>query len=100
MLFVSVVHCGFPPQIQNGFVKDIRGNSTYNGTATYQCYSGFNIVGPSNVTCGADGKWSRTPACEGVYLKQFYNIFIYALFVSLTSIIFVYISIKITGTCF
>ncbi|CAG5117093.1 unnamed protein product, partial [Candidula unifasciata] len=60
----QIVFCGFPPQIPNGFVKDIGGNVTYKTVATYQCFDGFEMKGLPNVTCEARGNWSQVPSCE------------------------------------
>ena len=45
----SVALCPDPPQIVNGTVT-FTGNSI-NDTATYTCNSGFELIGPSVITC-------------------------------------------------
>ncbi|CAG5116606.1 unnamed protein product, partial [Candidula unifasciata] len=59
----QIVYCGFPPTISHGFVSSIYRNVTYGSVASYQCYSGFGLVGNSNVTCDVHGKWSVPPVC-------------------------------------
>ena len=56
------VDCGTPPGPANGTV-------TLTGTlvgfrATYQCESGFRVVGDSTVVCQADGTWSGSATCQ------------------------------------
>ncbi|CAL1528983.1 unnamed protein product [Lymnaea stagnalis] len=59
----QVVYCGVPTQIHNGFIASIT-NTTYRGTASYECYPGFNMNAISMSTCEESGQWSKGPACE------------------------------------
>ncbi|XP_052807627.1 sushi, von Willebrand factor type A, EGF and pentraxin domain-containing protein 1-like [Mya arenaria] len=53
--------CGDPAPV-NGFVMDFTG-TTFGQTATVGCNSGYNISGPSSLTCSHNG-WSDAPTCD------------------------------------
>lgn len=46
-----------------GVITTLQG-TTYGQTASITCHAGFELIGPSTVTCQADGTWSYTPTCE------------------------------------
>ena len=60
--FVTVVQCGVPDEINNGYIKSVT-NTSYGGMAEYECNDGFakNHMNPS--VCGADGNWQDVPLC-------------------------------------
>ena len=38
----------------------------FQGSATFLCPFGFDLVGPDSITCGPDGKWNGpVPSCKG-----------------------------------
>ena len=44
---------------------------TVDSTATYRCNAGYTLVGNTQRTCRANGRWSgEEPICEGSYTKQ------------------------------
>uniref|UniRef100_A0A8C0BA79 Sushi, von Willebrand factor type A, EGF and pentraxin domain-containing protein 1 n=1 Tax=Buteo japonicus TaxID=224669 RepID=A0A8C0BA79_9AVES len=59
----SCLPCLCPtPQIQNGFV--LGTDFSCGKSAQFQCLEGFKLLGPSEVTCEAAGKWSSGfPRC-------------------------------------
>ncbi|KAM7347402.1 CUB and Sushi multiple domains furrowed [Cochliomyia hominivorax] len=57
--------CPEPPEIQGGTVKvtDKRAGST----ATYECETGYVLVGEPVISCGLGGEWSsKAPSCRFV----------------------------------
>ena len=57
-----VVTCPSLYAPENGQVS--FGNSTYLSVRTFSCNVGYNINGPVNTTCQANGSWSTTaPSC-------------------------------------
>ena len=67
-MFVSLaltVDCGNLNDPSNGQVT-LTG-TTVGSLATYQCNSGFSLVGNMERTCQDDGSWSGTdPICDGM----------------------------------
>ena len=63
---ILTVDCGNLTDPTNGSVHHTAG--TTNGqTATYSCYTGYNLVGNSTRTCQASGNWSGSaPTCQGI----------------------------------
>ena len=58
------VDCGTLSEPQNGALT--LGSTTYLGTATYTCDTGFVLEGSSSRNCTRFGKWSgRDPTCLG-----------------------------------
>lgn len=58
-------YCGPVPQIDNGFAINATG-VTYNQTATYRCYNGFNLASgkqTETITCLESGTWGKLPEC-------------------------------------
>ena len=67
-LFLTVVDCGTLSNPANGQVSHTAG-MTFGQTATYTCNTGYRLVGDSNQTCQATGRWSGSaPTCQGVLL--------------------------------
>ena len=62
---LTVVDCGTQTNPANGQVSYTAG-TTFGQTATYDCDTGYNLVGDSNHTCRATGVWSGcAPTCQG-----------------------------------
>lgn len=58
-------YCGPVPQIDNGFAINATG-VTFNQTATYKCYNGFNLASgrqTETITCLESGQWGKLPEC-------------------------------------
>ena len=69
-LLLTVVNCGTLSNPANGQVNHTAG-TTLGQTATYNCNTGYNLVGASNRTCQATGGWSRSvPACQSTYVAM------------------------------
>ena len=67
----AVISCGVP---EVGSRVIIYGtNFTYDQEVTFACPVGYDINGPENATCMADGKWSygmERPNCQGELCSQ------------------------------
>uniref|UniRef100_A0A8C6DFG8 Sushi domain-containing protein n=1 Tax=Moschus moschiferus TaxID=68415 RepID=A0A8C6DFG8_MOSMO len=61
--------CGPPPSIQNGVVHHKNDSYQYGEKVTYTCTKGFRIYGFASIRC-LGGKWSRTPKCISITLKE------------------------------
>ena len=64
---VTAVSCGYPPSISNGF-RGTPTRTTFGGTVTYSCNTGYQLSGSATVTCQASGSWSTRPSCTGSYI--------------------------------
>ena len=84
---VTAVSCGYPPSISNGFRGTLT-RTTYGGTVTYSCYTGYQMSGSDAVTCQASGSWSARPNCEGdlIYMISHIKMMILVDFDSSTAI--------------
>ena len=72
-----VVDCGTLNDPANGRVSHTPG-TTFEQTATYNCNTGYNLVGSSTRTCQASGAWSGSaPTCQGVLLLPNMCVFAY-----------------------
>lgn len=61
--------CGDPPTINNGDRIWIAGDQANVGTmVTYECDSGFEIEGGSEIACTDSGQWTTPPSCTGSYI--------------------------------
>ena len=58
---ISVVHCGAPPPIDNGYLES--SGITYDSEALYRCDNGFNLNTSTPATCNRDGEWVGVPVC-------------------------------------
>ncbi|XP_010293062.1 PREDICTED: sushi, von Willebrand factor type A, EGF and pentraxin domain-containing protein 1-like, partial [Phaethon lepturus] len=57
------ITCGLHPSIEKA--EAISTGSTYKSNVTFVCSSGYHLVGPENITCLANGSWSKPlPLCE------------------------------------
>ena len=64
----TVVDCEALTRPANGQV-DTSSGTTYNQVATYNCDTGYSLVGSSTRACQASGMWSSTePVCIGEYI--------------------------------
>ncbi|KAJ8676165.1 hypothetical protein QAD02_011951 [Eretmocerus hayati] len=62
---VTSVECTPPDNPLNG--KAIFTSVAYNSVVSYECRSGYTIVGASTRRCNADGKWSgHQPSCREI----------------------------------
>ncbi|XP_066469621.1 sushi, von Willebrand factor type A, EGF and pentraxin domain-containing protein 1 isoform X2 [Tiliqua scincoides] len=57
------ISCESPPTVENA-VSVAVGN-TYRSNISFVCNFGYHLVGPENITCLANGSWSKSlPSCE------------------------------------
>ncbi|XP_023248020.1 uncharacterized protein LOC106641587 isoform X2 [Copidosoma floridanum] len=62
---VTSVQCTNPEHPVNG--KAIFTSVSYNAVVSYECKTGYTIVGMSTRRCGADGKWTgHAPICKEI----------------------------------
>ncbi|KAL7300726.1 hypothetical protein TKK_0006705 [Trichogramma kaykai] len=62
---VTSVECEPPENPVNG--KAIYTSIAYNSVVSYECKTGFTIVGASTRRCSADGKWTgHAPSCREI----------------------------------
>ena len=52
------VDCGPAPSLENGEV--LAEEMTYASVAVVNCFRGYALIGPSNLTCTAERKWSQS----------------------------------------
>ena len=64
LYYNTAVDCGPPPSVTNGS-PGTPTSTTFRGTVTYSCDSGYSQSGVATVTCLSDGSWSTTPTCTG-----------------------------------
>ena len=70
MLFSTAVDCGTLTSPANGQVS-YSGRTTFEHTATYSCHTGYVLVGNSNRTCQATGRWSGSAStCRRMLLLK------------------------------
>ncbi|XP_064387900.1 C4b-binding protein alpha chain-like [Halichondria panicea] len=60
-----IVDCGPSPSISNGS-PGTPTKTTFGGTGTYSCNTGYVLSGSSTVTCQASGSWSTIPTCQPI----------------------------------
>ncbi|KAH9512414.1 hypothetical protein Btru_039489 [Bulinus truncatus] len=65
----SVVYCGVPPSMNNGFIKKIN-NATSEIKAFYSCFAGFRMDGANFSVCQNDGKWTTPGSCKAEYCEK------------------------------
>uniref|UniRef100_A0A665VI70 Selectin E n=1 Tax=Echeneis naucrates TaxID=173247 RepID=A0A665VI70_ECHNA len=64
-----LVECPALPELDNGLVscKDIDMKFAYGNACSFSCFSGYDLVGESKLTCTASAEWSdKMPRCEVV----------------------------------
>ncbi|KAK2514926.1 Svep1 [Columba guinea] len=62
------ITCGLHPSIEKA--EAISTGNTYTSNVTFVCNSGYHLIGPQNITCLANGSWSRPlPLCEETRCK-------------------------------
>ncbi|NWY42555.1 SVEP1 protein, partial [Sylvia atricapilla] len=62
------ITCGLHPFIEKA--EAISTGCTYGSNVTFVCSSGYHLVGPQNITCLANGSWSKPlPLCEETRCK-------------------------------
>ena len=64
------MQCGFPDEIQNGFIKNVT-RTSYGGIAEYQCNDGLRLTHTDDVDCGPDGTWHNVPTCHCKYIHTY-----------------------------
>ena len=65
-LVLIVVDCASLTDPANGQVDHTSG-TTFGHTATYNCNTGYNLVGDRTRTCQVTGEWSRSePTCQSM----------------------------------
>lgn len=65
------VDCGSPVRPDRGSIKLTNGTTTVGSVVKYQCDDDYWLVGPADLTCTKDGKWSgNAPVCERKYIIQ------------------------------
>ena len=71
--FQTVVDCRTLNNPNNGQVSHPDG-TTFGQNATYNCNTGYNLVGDSTRTCQATGVWSGSaPTCQSMlYIRLFW----------------------------
>ena len=63
--YAVVVDCGSLASPTNGRV--LLTTTTFDSTATYECDTGFNLIGDMERTCQENGQWTGgAPTCEGI----------------------------------
>ena len=63
-IYIIAIDCGFISAPANGQVLPING-TTVGSVATFNCSPGY-VLSPQQAiaTCGTDGLWSPSPACQ------------------------------------
>ncbi|XP_072848120.2 sushi, von Willebrand factor type A, EGF and pentraxin domain-containing protein 1 isoform X1 [Pogona vitticeps] len=57
------IRCEPPPTVENAI--PIANENTYRSKVSFVCNFGYHLVGPGNITCLANGSWSKPhPSCE------------------------------------
>ena len=60
------VTCPTPPNITNGFIKNLRNRTYFPALAEIDigCENGYNLVGRNQSVCGYGGYWLNIPQCK------------------------------------
>ncbi|XP_077969260.1 sushi, von Willebrand factor type A, EGF and pentraxin domain-containing protein 1-like isoform X2 [Styela clava] len=61
---IEAVKCGYPRDPKNGRVLHRDGNWEYGNRITYNCNTGYKLIGSDIASCGADATWGDLPFCE------------------------------------
>lgn len=68
-LYFAVVQCPALQELENGVAScgdDADMRFSYGNTCSFSCAPGYQLVGPSRVTCTSAAEWSeKMPRCEG-----------------------------------
>ena len=67
IILLSVVDCGSPPPPGNDASPGTPTRTTYQGTVTYTCDSGYEVstgVTTATATCMANKMWEPVPTCS------------------------------------
>lgn len=59
----ALVDCG-PLISPLGGKVNFTSGTTYGKVAHYLCLTGYSLIGPTDVTCQANGNWSHYPICQ------------------------------------
>ena len=69
-LILIVVDCGSLAAPANGSFT-LTSGTTFGQTATYNCNTGYSLVGDSSRMCQATGNWSGSePTCQSMYVTN------------------------------
>ncbi|XP_064386598.1 sushi, von Willebrand factor type A, EGF and pentraxin domain-containing protein 1-like isoform X2 [Halichondria panicea] len=60
--FCQVFSCGSPPPIFNGSLE-VPVNVTIGSSVTYDCSTGYELVGSAIIHCQSTGRWTMRPRC-------------------------------------
>lgn len=64
------VDCGSPARPDRGSAKLLNDSTTVGSVVKYQCDEDYWLVGPAELSCTKEGKWSGDPpACERMYFS-------------------------------
>ena len=65
---LTVVDCGSLDDPENGRV--LLSTTLFGSAATYECDTGFNLIGDMERTCQENGQWTGgAPTCEGILIN-------------------------------
>uniref|UniRef100_A0A7N5P949 CD55 molecule (Cromer blood group) n=1 Tax=Ailuropoda melanoleuca TaxID=9646 RepID=A0A7N5P949_AILME len=68
------IFCPEPPEVNNGFILDLRDTYVYQQAIKYRCNEGFTLIGESSIYCtvkGDQGEWSGPPPeCKGSQISK------------------------------
>ncbi|TMS20753.1 E-selectin [Larimichthys crocea] len=71
--FCEVVQCPALQELENGVAScgdDADMRFSYGNTCSFSCAPGYQLVGPSRVTCTSAAEWSeKMPRCEAITCK-------------------------------
>ena len=65
----SVVDCGSPPTVPNASPEPSTPDTTYQGTVTYTCDTGYEVFNgftAATATCQDNGNWRSLPTCTSM----------------------------------
>lgn len=73
----AAIDCGDLPAPSNGQVNVDNGTLYLTGEATYECSSGYELIGTANRVCLSDGRWSGgEPSCRCKWLCRMFSFWI------------------------
>ena len=62
-LLGSCSPCGSAPTVVNGYSNSSQVSHPCGSVVSYICYSQFNMLGNSRITCN-NGRWEDAPSCR------------------------------------